>query len=237
MKNSKKILIAAIMLGLCFILGAGGVVPVAGSGSDPDASLESSRLCGMLITQSPLELDPDTGVLYAEEAADSSGETEYVFPGADGQAFFLSSADNIRQAVSDEIFSQPNINIYAEESGIVSVTLEGTAYTDGTEMTLFVNPVYLVPDGRMYAAAGNSVAIGADGVTLTLEDPGDTGTEASEEEEMPFLTRVQLAVEPLAEPQGTVRRNLYQKEDETLQAYTDGPDGFIIEKSLRIIWD
>lgn len=168
----KKInLIFALLLAALFLIAL-----LDGSGAQQRAERENEEegmLIGFIATREYLDLDEltvsATGKLTWEKGrlyAESTG-TGWYFPGIEGDGIFCvngSAGDGVPVVMNYGNVQKPQSSVSVnEEDGVrtVNVTLSGELYTGvGEDWMIACNPVYQLPDGRVYLTAGNTMSVG-----------------------------------------------------------------------------
>ncbi|MBQ9535901.1 MAG: hypothetical protein IJU78_08670 [Clostridia bacterium] len=117
---------------------------------------------------------------FTDEDGTSVMHKKYVFEGVEGISFFASRIQDGDGAYwntdSDEGVSDVSAAYNHTDEG-TNISLEGTVYAAGGEdMTLYPNPVYQLPDGRVYAVSGSGIMFGGDAIgssgSQTLSEKG-----------------------------------------------------------------
>lgn len=167
MKKIDRIFLALLLaVFLIALLDGSGA---AGSAGDEN---KEGRLIGFIATREHLDLDElkvsatgkftwETGRLYAEK----TGRGWY-FPGVEGDGIFCVSESAREDALLPDdtptvIYYgdiQPESHVYLDGEAM-SVTMNGElCVMVGEHITFFCNPVYQLPDGRVYLTAGQGIA-------------------------------------------------------------------------------
>lgn len=164
----KKInLIFASLLAALFLIAL-----LDGSGAERKSE-EEGMLIGFIATREYLDLDEltvsATGKLIWEKGrlyAESTG-TGWYFPGIEGDGIFCvngSAGDGTPVVINYGNVQKPQSSVSVnEEDGVrsVDVTLSGELYVGvGEDWMIACNPVYQLPDGRVYLTAGNTMSVG-----------------------------------------------------------------------------
>lgn len=181
MKN-KRLPLAALALALLFL--AGGCQLAR---EDAGEARESGRLIGVLVTFEPLDgkialsgASQSQGRLYAsltqraltdEETKETHSLAEYAFDSVRGLSMlaptmFDSETGDPYTAISADggiTGGKTNLSVRDNEE---TLSLEGAVYVAPSQnaAVYYVNPVYQIADGRVYAASGNGITLDADSV-------------------------------------------------------------------------
>ncbi len=124
---------------------------------DENAAAYQNRLYATLVQET-----------YTDEAGQTYTRSEYKFTDVDGIAYFYTEMKDMSGSYTavfgDEGISDGHNTIDVRDGG-TSVTLDGIiciAINGAVTPTLYFNPVYQAPDGRVYATTGNGFSSSGD---------------------------------------------------------------------------